>query len=109
MTIKQKIANKEILIVLDKLNLINQIPKDIILSMKNNQNKDWNFVYDDTLRLEQQKLTRQSIILFSNLYYMYICENHKEREKIRLICSENEKKASQEAMEKLRNLNSHSI
>lgn len=108
MTIKQKIANKEVLIVLSKLNLINKIPKDIILSMQNNQDKDWNFVYNDSLPLDKQRLTRQSILMFSNLYYMYICEDNAEKEKMKAIIQENERKANEEMKAKLNNLNGKS-
>lgn len=105
MTKKQRIANKEILIVLDKLNLLNKIPKEIILTMKSNQDDNWIFIYNDKLKLEEQKLTRQSIIFFSSLYYMYICDNNSEKEIIKRICQENEKKANEETMSKLNNLN----
>ena len=108
MTIKQKIANKEVLIVLSKLNLINKIPKDIILSMQNNQDKDWNFVYNDSLPLDKQRLTRQTILMFSNLYYMYICEDNAEKEKMKAIMQENERKANEEMKAKLNNLNGKS-
>ena len=105
MTIKQKIANKEVLIVLSKLNLLNKIPKDIILSMQNNQDEDWNFVYNDSLPLDKQILTRQSILMFSNLYYMYICEDNAEKEKMKSIMQENERKANEEMNARLNNLN----
>lgn len=105
MTAKQKIANKEILIVLSKLNLVDKIPKDIISSMKNNQDDNWNFVYEDGVPLDKQKLTRQSIIMFSNLYYMYICKDNTERQKIKDILQENEKRQYEEMTDRLNNLN----
>lgn len=105
MTTKQKIANKEILIVLSKLNLVDKIPKDIISSMQNNQDENWNFVYIDNVPLDKQKLTRQSIIMFSNLYYMYICKDNTERQKIKDILQENEKRQYEEMTDRLNNLN----
>lgn len=105
MTQKQRIANKEILIVLNKLNLTNKIPKDILLGMQNNQDENWNFVYIDNVPLDKQKLTRQSIIMFSNLYYMYICKDNTERQKIKDILQENEKRQYEEMTDRLNNLN----
>lgn len=105
MTNNQRIANKEVLIVLNKLNLVNKIPKDIILGMQNNQDKNWEFVYNNSLPLDRQRLTRHSIIMFSNLYYMYICEDNAEKEKIKAIVTENERKSIELTKEKLNNLN----
>ena len=105
MTNAQRIANKEVLIILNKLNLINQIPKNIILNMQNNQDENWNFIYNDNLPLDKQKLNRKSIIMFSALYYKYICKDSNEREKIKMILQENEKKAIAQTEEKLNNLN----
>ena len=105
MTNAQRIANKEVLIILNKLNLINQIPKNIILNMQNNQDENWNFIYNDNLPLDKQKLNRKSIIMISALYYKYICKDSNEREKIKMILQENEKKAIAQTEEKLNNLN----
>lgn len=105
MTTKQKIANKEVLIILDKLNLTSKIPKELLVAMKNNQDESWNFVYNDNLKLEEQKMTRQTIILFTSLYFMYICEDNNEKENLKKIYMENEKRNSEETLNKLNNLN----
>lgn len=105
MTFKQKIANKEVLIILDKLNLMDKIPKDLLGAMKNNQDESWSFIYNDNLKLEEQKMTRQTIILFTSLYFMYICEDNTEKEKLKKIYIENEKRHNEETMNKLNNLN----
>lgn len=105
MTLKQKIANKEVLIILDKLNLMDKIPTDVLAAMKNNQDESWSFVYNDNLKLEEQKITRQTIILFTSLYFIYICEDNNEKEKLKKIYMENEKKHNEETMNKLNNLN----
>ena len=105
MTLKQKMANKEVLIILDKLNLMDKIPKDLLDAMKNNQDESWSFTYNDNLKLEEQKITRQTIILFTSLYFMYICEDNTEKEKLKKIYIENEKRHNEETMNKLNNLN----
>lgn len=95
MTTNQKRANKEVLVILNKFNMIDKIPKNVIESMKNNQDENWIFVYNDALKLEEQKLIRQSVILFTTLYYMYICDNKEEKENIKGIYKENDKKVEQ--------------
>ena len=92
MTRNQRIANTEVLIVLNKLNLINKIPKEIISFMQKNQEPGWNFVYDDRLPLQNQKLWRMSIIMFSNLYCMYICNNPEEKKQIKATLDNNTQK-----------------
>lgn len=103
----QRIANREVLIVLNKLNLINAIPKDIILNMQNNQDENWKFVYNDAFPLDKQKLSKKSIIMLVALYYKYICKDKDEKEKIKIILQENEKKAITQAEDKLNNLKDH--
>lgn len=101
MTTKEKIANKEVLIILDSLNLTDKIPEKVLKYMESNQDENWKFTYNKNLKLEEQKLTRQTIILFSSLYYLYICENINEKERLKNIYIENERKYNEECKKKL--------
>lgn len=93
-TIKKR-ANFEVLVILNKFNLIDKIPEQVLLSMKQNQDENWNFVYDDNLELEEQKITKETAILLSSIYLRYICENQEEREELKKIYEENEKNKRQ--------------
>lgn len=104
MTLVQKIANKEVLLILDKLNLKNKIPNEVLMGMAMNQDEAWNFVYKENVPLSKQRLTRQTIILLTSLYFLYICEDEAEKENLRRIYVENEEKKREETLNKLNNL-----
>lgn len=93
MTIAQRRANTEVLIILDKFNVTNEVPENIIQNMRENQDTDWKFEYDDNLKLEDQKITSQSAILFVTLYFMYICKSEEEKQELKKTFEENEKNA----------------
>ena len=95
MTLAQKRANNEVLVILNQFNLTNKIPQNVLKNIQENQDENWNFIYDDTLELEEQKIQRQTAILFSTLYLMYLCEDEKEKEELKQIYRENEQKSSQ--------------
>jgi len=90
MTINQKRANKEVLVILKKFNLEKEIPNEVVKNIEENQDNDWNFVYDDSLELEEQNMLRETAILFSTLYLMYICKDNNEREELKQIYKANE-------------------
>lgn len=90
MTITERRANKEVLIILNELNLINQIPQNVYSNLYKNQDESWNFVYNPNLKLEEQKILRDTAVLFSTLYLMYVCKDNKEKSRLKLIYEENE-------------------
>ena len=92
MTLKQKIAIKEVIVILDKLDLLYKIPKSVLENLERNKEDRWEFVYNNNLKLEEQNITRETSILLSVLYLMYICEDDKEKQKLKSIYMENEKK-----------------
>lgn len=92
MTNEQKKINKELLIILDKLNYIDKIPNEIINNLKNNQDDSWKFEYDDNVPLEKQKIHRRTAVLLSDLYLMFICNDDREKESLIKIYRKNEEK-----------------
>ena len=105
MTQSQRVANTEVLCVLNKLNLINRVPNEIIYGMQLSRDKSWNFVYDDSVPLNQQRLTKQSAILFSYLYVKYICDDISLKQRIKATLEENERILQEETKYKLNNIN----
>lgn len=92
MTNIQKKANKEVLVIIDKFDLRERIPSKVIGNLENNKDDEWEFIYDDNLKLEEQKMLRQTAVLISTLYLMYICEDDAEKENLKLIYTQNETK-----------------
>lgn len=92
MTIEQKRVNKELVIILNKLNYINKIPSELYDYLRTNQDENWNFIYNDELALEYQPMKRQTAILLSNIYLKYICLDKYERERLKKIYIENGEK-----------------
>ncbi len=103
MTLEQKRANVETLIILEKLNIIDKIPEDIIKDMRSNIDATWNFEYDDNTPLEKQNILRMTAVILSTLYLMYICEDNDEKQKLKKLYEENEQKYNEESLKKLNN------
>ncbi|MBQ9314022.1 MAG: hypothetical protein IJ220_03325 [Clostridia bacterium] len=95
MNLAQKRANKEVLELLNHFHLSDKIPVTILKNMQENQDNNWSFTYDENCDLEDQKIQRETAVLFSTLYIMYICEDEKEKEELKQIYKENEQKFNQ--------------
>ena len=85
MTITQKRTNKELMEILNKFNLTGRIPRNVIDNIRNNQDENWVYTYDDNLELYEQKISKETAIMFSAIYLMYICDDEKEKEELREI------------------------
>ena len=90
-TIQECRAYKEVLIILEKLNLISEIPENIINLLKTEQDNGWGFVYDEELELEEQNILRETAVIFSNLYLAFICKDVEEKEQLKEIYMMNQK------------------
>ena len=90
-TIQERRAYKEVLIVLEKLNLISEIPETIINLFKTEQDNRWGFVYDEELELEEQNILRETAVIFSNLYLAFICKDVEKKEQLKEIYIINQK------------------
>lgn len=90
MTITQKRTNKELMEILNKFNLTGRIPRNVIDNIRNNQDENWVYTYDDNLELYEQKISKETAIMFSAIYLMYICDDEKEKEELREIYIKNE-------------------
>ena len=90
MTITQKRINKELMEIINKFDLTGRIPEKVIDNIKNNQDENWGYVYDDNLELDEQKISKETAIMFSAIYIMYICDDEKEKEELKKIYIKNE-------------------
>ena len=88
---EQMRAYKEVLIILDELDLKKEIPADIVKMMENEQDPDWDFKFYPDLPLEEQKILKSSSKLLLILYLSYICKNETEKKEIIEILEETEK------------------
>lgn len=91
-TSHERKAYKEVLIVLEKLDLIQEIPQNVLETLKAEQDNSWKFEYDETLPLEEQNILRDTAILFSNLYLAFVCKDAEEKESLKEIYSTNQTK-----------------
>lgn len=90
-TSHERKAYKEVLIVLEKLDLIQEIPQNVLETLKAEQDNSWKFEYDETLPLEEQDILRDTAILFSNLYLAFICKDENEKKELKNMYDENQK------------------
>ena len=79
---EQKKAYKEILVILEELELKNDIPKDLIDMFKKEQDVNWNFNLEKDKPLEEQNLMKETTNLLSVLYMTYICKDKKEQKEL---------------------------
>ncbi|MBR2289662.1 MAG: hypothetical protein IJ867_03425 [Clostridia bacterium] len=94
-TIQMK-SYKEVLVILDELDLLKEIPNEIIQHMQAKQDRKWNFTFDKNMPIEAQKITRDTAKLLSLLYLGYICNDVDEKEKFNKILEQNEKSAKEQ-------------
>lgn len=93
-TSQERKAYKEVLIILEKLDLTQEIPENVIETLKKAHDEKWKFEYDDTLPLEEQNILRDTAILFSNLYLAFICKDENEKKELKKMYDENQKQYS---------------
>ena len=95
MSIVEKRANTEVLVILEKLNMLDRIPENVLLNMRNNRDETWNFVYDDNFKLEEQNINKETATLLSSIYLMYICDEQKKKEELKQLYERNEELSKQ--------------
>ena len=98
---EQKKAYKEVLIILEELNLKEQIPKEIINLLEENKDNNWNFKFDKNIPLEEQKILKETTKLLSILYLTYICKDKDEKNEIIKIYEETQRKKDKEYSDNL--------
>lgn len=86
----QRRSYKEILIILNELEIIEKIPQKLLEKMENEQDNNWNFIYDKNLPLESQNILKNTAELLSIIYLMFICEDEKEKQTLYEIYTQNE-------------------
>ena len=92
MTTNEKKAYTETLVILDSLNLSDNVPKELIEIMRSNRDTNWDFTFNSKIPIENQKVLKSTVILLSTIYIAYICKDEQEKEELKKIYAENEKK-----------------
>lgn len=83
----------ETYIVLEKFNLLKDLPNNLQELIKANYDNYINFTYNDSLPLEYQALSKDTRIYLTYLYIKYFCKSSDERKQYQLIIAENTKRA----------------
>lgn len=82
----------ETYIVLEKFNLLKDLPNNLQELIKANYDNYINFTYNDSLPLEYQALSKDTRIYLTYLYIKYFCKSSDERKQYQLIIAENTKR-----------------
>lgn len=88
----------ETYIVLEKLDLLKDLPDSLQELIEKNYDEYITFVYNDALPLEYQALSQETRTYLTYLYIKYFCKSSDERKQYQKIIAENTKKA--EAIQK---------
>lgn len=91
--LEQKRAYKEVLTILDELNLKECLPNELVEMMQKEQDENWKFSFHVDLPLEKQKILKSSAKLLSVIYIAYICEDDNEKKELKAIYEETERKS----------------
>lgn len=81
---------KEVLTVIYAFNLEDAIPKNLIFQMEKKQDKNYNFVFDANIPIEEQKISQKAAAMLSVLYIKYICTDDNEKVALKNIYEGNE-------------------
>ena len=87
--------------VLDRLSTenYNKIPKEVIQAIEENKSKDYEWEYNDDLKLKDQNISEKAIIILSYINEEYLL-NEEQKELMQRIYRENERKLQEEKKEK---------
>lgn len=91
-SIKERIAYTEVLTILEELNLMSKVPNKLIEFMKREKDTSFTFNFNKEMLSKSQLLTKNGAELLSVIYLTYICNNLNEKNKLKKIYEENEKK-----------------
>lgn len=91
-SIKERIAYTEVLTILEELNLMSKVPNKLIEFMKREKDTSFTFNFNKEMLSKSQLLTKNGAELLSVIYLTYICNNLNEKNKLKNIYEENEKK-----------------
>lgn len=90
---------EEVYIVLEKLNLIKELPQKFIDYIKENKNNEYEFKYEEEKELIYQKISEESKKILTIIYQDFFCTKE-EKEKLNEILIKNEEKKQKELNEK---------
>ena len=90
---------EEVYIVLEKLNLIKELPQKFIDYIKENKNNEYEFKYEEEKELIDQKISEESKQILTIIYQDFFCTKE-EKEKLNEILIKNEEKKQKELNEK---------
>lgn len=83
----------ETYIVLKTLNLLHDLPQNSQKLITQNYDKRINFIYDGSIPIEYQNLSKDTRTYLTYLYIKYFCKSSDERKQYQVIIAENTKRA----------------
>jgi len=89
---KQRRAYTEVLAVLEELNLTKKVPTKLLETMIREKDESYNFIFNKNVPLEKQLLSKGGAELLSIIYLSYICNDVDEKNRLKKIYEENERK-----------------
>lgn len=101
-SIKYQNAYKEVLEIIKYLpkKEFNKIPKEKIEYFEKNKNINYEFNFDVSIPLEEQKISREANAIILNLFNDYFLSSNEQKEKLKNILEINEKKYNEMQREK---------
>lgn len=87
--IKERMAYKEVVTILEEMELTQYIPKKILDSIKKVQDNNYIFSFDKDKPLEDQNISREAGIILNFLYLAYICDDETKKEEFKEIFEKN--------------------
>lgn len=94
MNIKTKKNYSEVYQILNLLGTeyINKLPKELYIMIKEKRDINYNPEYTEEIPLEKQNIDKKSIAIITLLHLNYWCKDETEKNEIRKILKDNEKK-----------------
>lgn len=90
---------KEVYIVLEKFNLIDQLPQRFVEYITENKNDEYDFQYEEEKKLIEQNISEETKQILTVIYQDFLCTEEQNKE-INKTLIENEKRKQEELSKK---------
>ena len=76
-------AYKEVLIILNELDMLKFLPEKLVSNMEKLQDDSWNFTFDKRKSFDEQKVLKTTAELLTAMYITFICNDEDEKSEIK--------------------------
>ena len=90
---------KEVYVVLENLNMIQDLPREFMEFIKENKNDEYQFYYDVSKELVDQNISQETKEILAVIYHDFLCTKE-EKERLDKILIQNEKREQEELSKK---------